>query len=92
MIARINEVKTLLKHISCDCKCKFDSTTCNSNQKQNNDNCQYKCKKYCTCKKDYSWDTGTHICENSSYLKNDLVIVCNSVIMCDKIISVTDSL
>ena len=33
MIARINEVKTLLKHISCDCKCKFDSTTCNSNQK-----------------------------------------------------------
>ena len=23
---RINEVKTLVKHISCDCKCKFNST------------------------------------------------------------------
>ena len=32
-ITRKNEVKTLVEHISCDCKCKFDSTTCNSNQK-----------------------------------------------------------
>ena len=29
MITRINEVKSLVKHFSCDCKCKFDSTTCN---------------------------------------------------------------
>ena len=28
--------KTLVKHISCDCKCKFNSTTCNSNQKWDN--------------------------------------------------------
>ena len=27
-----NETKTVTKHISCDCKCKFDSATCNSNQ------------------------------------------------------------
>ena len=33
MIKRVNNAKTLVKHISCDCKCKFDSTTCNSNQK-----------------------------------------------------------
>ena len=32
MITIINEVKTLIKHISCDCKCKFISATCNSNQ------------------------------------------------------------
>ena len=32
MITRINEAKTLIKHISCDCKCKFNSTTFNSNQ------------------------------------------------------------
>ena len=43
MTTRINEAKTLLKHISCDCKCKFDSTGCNSNQKWNNDKCQWKC-------------------------------------------------
>ena len=29
MITRINEVKSLVKHFFCDCKCKFDSTTCN---------------------------------------------------------------
>ena len=31
MITRINQAKTLVKHILCDCKCKLDSTTCNSN-------------------------------------------------------------
>ena len=31
MITRINEAKTLLKRISCNCNCKFNSTTCNSN-------------------------------------------------------------
>ena len=34
---RINQAKTLGKRISCDCKCKLNSTTCNSNQKWNND-------------------------------------------------------
>ena len=29
MIAGINESKTLTKHISCKCKCKFDDRKCN---------------------------------------------------------------
>ena len=33
MIARMNEGK--IARISCDCKCKFDSTTCNSHQNSN---------------------------------------------------------
>ena len=33
MITNKNEAKTMENHISCDCKCKFNSTTCNSNQK-----------------------------------------------------------
>ena len=37
MTVRINEAKTLVKHISCNCKRKFDSATCNSNEKWNND-------------------------------------------------------
>ena len=32
-----NEAKTLVKQILCDCKCKFKSTTCKSNQKWNNE-------------------------------------------------------
>ena len=36
MITGISELKTLTKHISCKCKCKFDGRKCNSNQKSNN--------------------------------------------------------
>ena len=46
-ITRINEVKTFIKHTSCASKCKFNSATCNSNQKSNNYGCQGKCKKSC---------------------------------------------
>ena len=35
MITGINESKTLTKHVSCKCKCKFDGRKCNSNQKWN---------------------------------------------------------
>ena len=37
MITRIKEANTLIRHISCDCKCKVDSTRCNLNQKWNNE-------------------------------------------------------
>ena len=40
----INEPKTLAKHISCKCKCKFDGRKCNSNQKWNNNKCQASAK------------------------------------------------
>ena len=39
MIAKINESKTLTKHISCDCKCIFHGRKYNLNQNCNNDNC-----------------------------------------------------
>ena len=29
MITKKSEAKTVAKHISCDCKCKFISTACN---------------------------------------------------------------
>ena len=32
---KINEFKTLTKHISCGCRCNFDGTKSNSNQKWN---------------------------------------------------------
>ena len=35
MITRTNEAKTLVKHISCECKCKFNLTTCNVIQIKN---------------------------------------------------------
>ena len=36
MMAKKNEAKAMTKHISCDCKCRFHSKSCNSNQKWNN--------------------------------------------------------
>ena len=39
MIAGINELKTLIKHIPCKCKCRFDGRKCNSDQWLNNDKC-----------------------------------------------------
>ena len=50
MITNKNEAKAMTEHISCDCKCKFNSTICNSYQKWNNKTCE--CKNNCTCKKD----------------------------------------
>ena len=43
-IARINELKSLTKHVSCKCECKLDSKTCNSKQKWNSDKCRCKWK------------------------------------------------
>ena len=77
----------MTKHISCAFKCKFNSPTCSSNQKLNNNTCQCECKNYNKCKKDYSWNPSTCICENSKYLKS---IADTPVIECDEIITVMD--
>ena len=39
MLKYLIKLRQQKKHISCDCKCKFNSTTCNSNQKWNNKRC-----------------------------------------------------
>ena len=87
MIANKNEARTMAKHNSYDCKCKFNSTTFNSNQKWTNETCQCKCKNYHKFKKDYSWNPSVCICENSKYLKS---IADTSVIACDEVIFVMD--
>ena len=38
MITEINESKTFTKHMSCECKCKFDGRNCNSYEWWNNNN------------------------------------------------------
>ena len=83
MITGINESKTLTKHISCQCKCKFDGTKCKSNKWWNNDKYRCECKKHRICEKDYVWNPATCNCENGKYLasiKDDSVITCDEVI------------
>ena len=68
-------------HISCDCKCTLDITTCTSQQKWNNKTCQCECKNYHhKCEKDYSLNPNTGIFENSKYLKSVIDISVTSVI------------
>ena len=59
MITGINELKTLTKHISHECKCKFNGRKCNSNQKWNNDKCWCECKKHHLSEKYYIWNSAT---------------------------------
>ena len=47
IITNKNEAKAMAKHISCDRKCKCNSTICNSDQKCDNKTCQCECKSYC---------------------------------------------
>ena len=64
MITGINESKTLTKHISCECKCRFDERKCNSDPWWNNDKCQFEWKKCHVCEKDYTRNPSTCNREN----------------------------
>ena len=83
MITGINESKIVTKHISSDCKCRFDGRKCNSDQWWNNNKCRCECKKRHVCEKDYVWNPATRTCENIKYLAS---IMNDSAITCDEII------
>ena len=68
MITEKNESKTLRKHISCKCRCKFDGRKCNSDQWWNSNKRQCECKKCQVCEKDYIWNASTCSCETGEYL------------------------
>ena len=86
MMTGINESKTLTKHVSCECKCKFDETKCKSNQWWNNDKCRCECIKHRICEKDYIWNPTTCNCENQKYLASIV-----DKIICDEIIDVKET-
>ena len=54
MITNQDEGKSMTEYISCDCKRKLYSTTCNLNKKWNNKTGHCECKSYSKCKEDYS--------------------------------------
>ena len=67
-IKGINELKTLTKHISCECKCIFDGRRCHSDQWWHNYKCQCDPKKCHVSEKDYIYNPATCNCENGKYL------------------------
>ena len=81
MFTGINELKTLTKHISRECQCKFDGTKCKLNQWWNNDKCWCECKKIHVCEKDYVRNPAICNCENGKFLAS---IMDDSTIISDK--------
>ena len=79
MIMRINESQTLTKHVSCECKCKFDETKCKSNQLLNSNKCQCEYKERVL-------NSATCNCENGK----SLVSIMDRVV-CDEIIDVKET-
>ena len=73
IITRINESKTLTKHIPCKCKFRFDGRKCNSDQKGNNDKrqCKWKnVKEHHVCKKDCVWNPVACSWNNDKYFES----------------------
>ena len=54
LITNKNEAQAMKRYISYDCKCKFNSTICNSNQKWNSKTYQCESENYHKPKKDYT--------------------------------------
>ena len=55
-ITNKDEAKEMSEHISCDCKCKFNSATCNSKQNGIIKRVNVNVKNYHKCKKYYTWN------------------------------------
>ena len=85
-MTKIDEAKTVIKHISCDSKCKFNSAAFQIKRGRRRKG-QCECKIYCECKTYYSWNPTTYNCKNGKYLQS---IIDKSVIMSSEIINVTN--
>ena len=88
MKTEINKSRTLTKHISCKCKCKFDGRKCNLNQKWNNNKCLCTCKnpkEYFVSQIGYFWNLARCSCKNGKYAGS----IGDSVFICDKFIDRT---
>ena len=66
----------------------FNPKTALPDQNSNSDTWQCECKKFRTCKEDYSWNSSTCICENVNNLKSIADISTN---VCDEIKNARDS-
>ena len=74
MIIKINESKIPAKHMSCECKFKFDDRKCTSNQKWNNEKCWCECqnsKEHNAWRKYHIWNPTTCNCKCILYFSNN---------------------
>ena len=66
LISGVIEIRLLVQHESCECKCGLNRKECNSKQKWNHDKRQFECKELddlSSRKKGYIWNPDTCGCE-----------------------------
>ena len=73
-MSEANEIRFLVQHESCECKCGLDKSVCNSKQKWNNNERRCLCKKladWSSCKDKYMCNHSTCNCECNKACKID---------------------
>ena len=66
LMSRINEIRHIEWHKTCECKCRLDTSVCNSKQRWNEDKCRYECKELIdkdVCDKGFIWNPSNCECE-----------------------------
>ena len=66
LMSRNNETRRIKWHETCKCKCRLDTSVCNSKQCWNNDTCRYECKELVDkgiCDKGFIWNSSICECE-----------------------------
>ena len=60
-----NETRHIKQHETCKCKCRLDTSVCNSKQRWNNDKCRCECKELIDngrCNKGFNWNLSNCEC------------------------------
>ena len=65
-MSRTNEARHIGWYERCKCKCRLDSSVCNSKQRWNDDKCRSECKELTdkgVCNKEFIWNPSNYECE-----------------------------
>ena len=69
----LNEIRNVLWHESCKCRCKLNSSICNNKQIWNSDTCRCDCNEdfagIINCTKGYTWNPSTRECHCDTWCK-----------------------
>ena len=72
-LMRLNETRNVLRHESCKCICRLNSSACNSKQIWNSDTCRCDCNEdfagIINCTKGYMWNPSTWECQCDMWCK-----------------------
>ena len=70
---RLNETRSVLRHKSCKCVCKLNSSVCNNKQIWNRHTCRCDCNEdfasIINCTKGYTWNPSTCECQGDTWCK-----------------------